>query len=65
MYKAKTIEEIFSRNKYTFSSNYHLIENWIDSLEENLSKALIKRHGYNRVVSLFDFHQLSQLVLIV
>ena len=61
MYKAKTIEEIFSRNKYTFSSNYHLIENWIDSLEENLSKALIKSHGYNRAVSLFDFHQLSQL----
>ena len=61
MYKAKTIEDIFSRNKYTFSSDYHLIHNWIVSLEENLSKALIKSHGYNRVVSLFDFHQLSQL----
>ena len=61
MYKAETIEEIFSRNKYTFSQDYRSIENWIASLEMNLSKALIKSHGYNRVVSLFDFHQLSQL----
>lgn len=61
MYKSKTIEEIFSGNKYKFSTDYHLIEKWIKSLEKNLAKALNKSHGYNRVVSLFDFDKLSQL----
>lgn len=59
MYKAKTIEDILSSNKYNLSSDYRLIEDWISTLEEGFSRALKKSHGYNRVVSLYDFYQLS------
>ena len=61
MYKAESIEKIFLRNKYSLSSDCRSIEDWIASQEKSLSTSLIKTHGYNRVVSLFDFHQLSLL----
>ena len=61
MYKAKTDYEIFSRNKHSFSSDYRVIEKWINSQDKILARALTRSHGYNRVVSLFDFDQLSLL----
>lgn len=61
MYKAKTIEEIFLKNKYSFSSDYRLIEDWIFTHEKTFSRALTKSHSYSRVVSLYDFYQLSKL----
>ena len=61
MYQAKTIEEIHSSNKYRLSSDYQLIEDWIYTLDKNFSRALTRSHGYNRVVSLYDFYQLSKL----
>jgi SAM-dependent methyltransferase len=61
MYKAKAIEEILLSNKYSFSSDYRIIEDWISTLDRNFSKSLTKSHGYNRVVSLYDFYQLSKL----
>lgn len=61
MYKAETIEEILSKNKYSLSSDYRSIEDWVYSQENTISRSLIRSHGYNRVVSLFDFYQLSQL----
>ena len=61
MYKAKTIEEIFLKNKYSFSSDYRLIEDWISTHDKSFSRALRMYNGYNRVVSLYDFYQLSKL----
>jgi SAM-dependent methyltransferase len=61
MYKARTLEEIFSENKYSFNSNHHEIKNWIKAQDKDFSRALSKSHGYNRVVSMFDFDKLSQL----
>ena len=61
MYQAKTIEEIYSSNKYSLSSDFRLIEDWINTLDKSFSRALTKSHSYNRVVSLYDFYQLSKL----
>jgi len=61
VYKAKTLNEIFSENKHTFDSSHHAIESWIKAQDKILAKSLSKNHAYNRVASLFDFDQLSQL----
>ena len=61
MASIKKIEEIFLKNKYSFSSDYRLIEDWISTHDKSFSRALRMSHGYNRVVSLYDFYQLSKL----
>jgi len=61
MYKAKELSEVFLANRHQFNSDHHAVEKWIKSQNDPLARDLIKSHGYNRVVSLFDFDQLSRL----
>ena len=61
MYKAKTFEEILLGNKHSFDSSHIEIKRWINSQNKDFRRALIKSHGYNRVVSMFDFDKLSIL----
>ena len=61
MYKAITLDELFSRNKYTFDSNHRDIESWINAQSHTLKSSMTELHAYNRVVSLFDLDKLSAL----
>jgi len=61
MYKAKLFNEIFSQNKHFFDSSHIEISKWIKSQKKEFKRLLTKSHGYNRVVSMYDFDKLSAL----
>jgi len=61
MYKAKTLEDVLEGNKHKFNSDHRQVKKWIKSQNSGFRKSLIRSHGYNRVVSMFDFDQLSVL----
>jgi len=61
MYKAQTLETIFSNNKHKFDSGHQQISRWIQVQDSQFRRALERSHGYNRVVSMFDFDKLSLL----
>jgi len=61
MYKAKTLESVLEGNKHKFNSNHRQVEKWIKSQNSEFRRSLEKSHGYNRVVSMFDFDKLSAL----
>ena len=61
MYKAKTLKEIFAGNKYKLDSSHQQVSKWIQSQNSKFRRSLEKSHGYNRIVSMFDFDRLSTL----
>lgn len=61
MYRAPTLEQIVSANKHSFDSSHEEVKKWIRLNDKTFNGALSKYHGYNRVVSLFEFDILSKL----
>ena len=61
MYKAKILKNLLEGNKHKFNSDHSQIEQWIKSQDSKFGRSLKRKHGYNRVVSMFDFDKLSKL----
>ncbi len=61
MYKAKTLKDVLLENKHKFNSDHQQVEKWIENQDSDFKRSLKRSHGYNRVVSMFDFDKLSTL----
>ncbi len=61
MYKAKTLQDVLTKNKHKFNSGHLQILEWVQSQCGEFRRSLERSHGYNRVVSMYDFDKLSVL----
>ncbi|MBC8550084.1 MAG: methyltransferase domain-containing protein [Candidatus Brocadiales bacterium] len=61
MYKAQKLKAILAENKYQFNYDHRQVYKWVRSQNDEFRRSLERSHGYNRVVSMFDFDKLSDL----
>lgn len=61
MYKSKSLDSIYSQNKYSLNSSHDAIIDWINQQEDKLKNKMKTHYAFSRISALYDFFHLSQL----